>query len=99
MTTYTLTLTHTDDNGEANGEQDVYSGLTIAQVRQIAKRNCSSIATWAREKAVKEAPKSWYYRGKAVALVEEVTNGYTLVNYADSSRFFVHAITDELEYR
>lgn len=101
MTTYTLTLKHTDDNCELNGDQDTFTGLTMEEVKRIAKRNCSSIATWKREKAVKvvDAPKFWYYRGEMVVIHEERQNGWTLVSNADGSRPFYFAVTRELEYR
>jgi hypothetical protein len=45
-----------------------------------------------------EAPKFWYYRGEMVAVIEDVTNGWTLVSSPDGSRQF-RAVTAELEYR
>lgn len=50
-------------------------------------------------KAVKDiAAKFWHYRGEQVAIIEDVTNGWTLVSSGDGSRQF-RAVTAELEYR
>ena len=86
MTTYTVTIT---DNGETN----IYLEWTAAQVK-AAKKSYTTV------KAVKNvAEKFWYYRGVMVSIIEDVTNGYTLVNNADGSRMFYHATTAELEYK
>lgn len=86
MTTYTATVT-------AYGETNTFNNFTTAQIKAARKNGYTVKAT------KNEAPKFWYYRGTMVVIIEEVTNGYTLVNNADGSRMFYHATTAELEYR
>lgn len=98
---YTLTLNHTDDYGNLNGRSDVYTGLTLAEVKRIAKRNCGSTPTWAKEKAVKVAsqPLKSFYRGNEIEFIEERQNGWSLVSNTDGSRYFYLAVTAEIEQR
>jgi hypothetical protein len=87
MTTYTATVT-------SHGETNTFISFTAAQVKAARKAHGTK-----NVKAVKnEAPKFWYYRGEMVALIEDVTNGWTLVCSPDGSRQF-RAVTAELEYR
>lgn len=86
MTTYTATVI-------AYGETNIFHNFTAAQIK-AARKNGYTV------KAVRNAAeKFWYYRGVLVVIIEEVTNGYTLINNADGSRMFYHATTAELEYR
>lgn len=98
---YTLTLNHTDDDGNLNGQSDVYTGLTLAEVKSIAKRNCGSAATWTREKTVKVVaqPLKSFYRGNEIEFIEARQNGWSLVSNTDGSRYFYLAVTREIEYR
>jgi len=83
MTTYTII-----HNGET------YLECSIEMLKRMRKQLGTK-----NVKAVKnEAPKFWYYRGEMVALIEDVTNGWTLVSSPDGSRQF-RAVTAELECR
>jgi len=83
MTTYTIT-----HNGET------YLECSIEMVKRMRKQ----LGTKNVKVVKNETPKFWYYRGEQVAIIEDVTNGWTLVSSADGSRQF-RAVTAELEYR
>lgn len=86
MTTYTIT-TLTDNETYLNCSPEMLKRLRKTYGTKNVKATKSA------------AQKFWYYRGTMVAIVEEVTNGYTLVNAFDGSFSFRHATTSELEYR
>lgn len=85
---YTVTI-------KLDGNNETFHSVDAANLKRMRKTYGTN-----NVKATKnESPKFWYYRGVQVAIIEEVTNGYTLVNAVDGSFYFRHAITAELEYR
>lgn len=89
MTTYTVTTTN-----KSIDFSYTYENQTASQVKQIKARFAGNKAM--KVTAVKEM--KCYYRGQVVNIIEEKTNGVTLVNYAG---YAGHEMvnTSELEYR
>lgn len=83
MTTYTVTINN-----------EIYREVTPAILKAMRKNNAKGAV-----KAVKnEAPKSWFYRGSEVSIIEERQLGYTLVFNAATGTD-IYAANAELEYR
>jgi len=101
MTIYTVTIQQTDDNMQPTGEIETIENCTMAEAKNIQKRNCGSIVTFVRTRKTAPVAKQAmsFYRGSEIAIVEERQNGWTLVSNVDGSRYFYLAVTAEIESR